>query len=90
MDETPIFTLDARNNVILEVTRDYFKVSPERMRNNIQGMHADLIKILSGKGVPYNDLRAALVPSTDKQEIGLLFDAGTRDVTSSERGRVVC
>lgn len=75
MNNTPIFTLDARDNVMLEVTRDYLKVSPERMRSDLQDMHSKLIKILAKKGVPYNELRGALVPSTDKKEVGFLFDS---------------
>jgi len=71
----PIFTLDARDNVLLEVTRDYFKVPPDRMRRDIQGMHAELIRILASKGVRYVELRSALVPSSDKEEVGFLFDS---------------
>lgn len=54
----PIFTLDGRENVMLEVTRKHFKVSPARMRGDIWGMHGKLIEILNAKGIRYGELVA--------------------------------
>jgi len=70
----PIHTLNARGNGMLEVIRDYFKLSPDRMLAEIQGMRAQVAQVLKIKGVNYDDLRAALVPDREKLEIALIFD----------------
>ena len=70
----PIHTLNARGNGMLEVVRDYFKLSPDRMLVEIQGMRAQVAQVLKTKGIDYNDLRAALVPDREKFEIALVFD----------------
>jgi hypothetical protein len=69
-----VHTLDARNNVMLEVMRDYFKLSPERMRREIQGIARATSALLARKGVDYGALRTALVPQQDRQEAALLFN----------------
>lgn len=71
----PILTLDARDNVMLEVVRDYFKLSDPVVRREIQGMHLATQKVLASKGIKYADLRAGLVPSTDRHEAGFIFDS---------------
>lgn len=70
----PIHTLNARGNGMLEVIRDYFGLSPDRMLLEIQGMRAQVARTLKSKGVNYDDLRAALVPDREKLEIALIFD----------------
>jgi len=65
----PIHTLNARGNGMLEVIRDYFALSPDRMLFEIQGMRAQVARVLKSKGVNYDDLRAALVPDREKLEI---------------------
>jgi hypothetical protein len=69
-----VHTLDARNNVMLEVMRDYFKLSPERMHREIQGIARATSALLAKKGVDYGALRTALVPQQDRQEAALLFN----------------
>jgi hypothetical protein len=70
----PIHTLNARGNVMLEVIRDYFGLTPDRMLFEIQGMREQVAHILKSKGVNYDHLRAALVPDREKLEIALIFD----------------
>jgi hypothetical protein len=48
----PIHTLNARGNVMLEVMRDYFKLTPNHMQREIQGMHRTLDDTLSEKEIP--------------------------------------
>jgi len=69
-----VHTLDARNNVMLEVMRDHFQLSPERMHREIQGIARATSTLLAKKGVDYGALRAALVPQQDRQEAALLFN----------------
>ena len=59
---------------MLEVIRDYFGLSPDRMLFEIQGMREQVARVLKSKGVNYDDLRAALVPDREKLEIALIFD----------------
>lgn len=70
----PIHTLNARGNVMLEVMRDYFKLTPQHMQREIQGMRRTLEGTLSKKGISYSDLRSALVPDRKRREIALVFD----------------
>lgn len=70
----PIHTLNARGNGMLEVIRDYFGLSPERMLFEIQGMREQVAHALKSKGVNYDNLRTALVPDREKLEIALIFD----------------
>lgn len=69
-----LHTLNARDNVMLEVARDYFNLSSERMRREIAALHKRAVTILASKGVAYADLRSALVPQAKKREIALFFD----------------
>jgi hypothetical protein len=69
-----VHTLDGRNNVMLEVMRDHFKLSPERMHREIQGIVRATSALLAKKGVDYGALRAALVPQQDRHEAALLFN----------------
>jgi hypothetical protein len=71
----PIFTLDARDNVMLEVMRDYFKVNSGVMHREIQGMHVETQHVLAQKGISYTELKSALVPATDRNEAGFIFDS---------------
>ena len=75
MARTTIFTLNARGNVFLEVSRDHFKIKPDRMFREIQGMFAQTLDILREKGIEYSALKTALVPSTNRREIALVFDS---------------
>jgi hypothetical protein len=60
---------------MLEVMRDYFKLSNPVVRREIQRMHLAVQQILASKGIEYADLRAGLVPSADRHEAGFIFDS---------------
>ena len=72
----PIFTLDARDNVMLEVVRDGLKLSTSEIGKEIVSLHLATQKILASKGIHYLELRSGLVPSTDHYEAGFMFDRG--------------
>lgn len=80
----PIFTLDARDNVMLEVMRDYFKLSNPAVRREIQAEHLNLQQLLLAKGINYANLKAGLVPSASHHEAGFIFD--TQCIQSSWYG----
>ena len=83
----PIFTLNARSNVMLEVTRDCFNLSSQQMLREIKGMHRQVVDILSNKNIKYSDLKTALVPSINRREVALIFD--TEKIKSNCYGLVV-
>ncbi|VVO86058.1 hypothetical protein PS874_01927 [Pseudomonas fluorescens] len=70
-----IFTVNSRSHVMLEVMRDHFEISAQQMHLEIRSLHQELVRVLESKGVSYNKLRAALVPSMDRQEATLIFDS---------------
>ena len=72
-----LHTLNARDHVMLEVARDYFKLSPKQMFREIQGMRGQVERVLREKGIEYDKLRSALVPSQDRREIALVFDSNS-------------
>jgi hypothetical protein len=69
---------------MLEVMRDYFKLSSPAVRREIQAMHLAVQEILASKGINYANLRAGLVPSADRHEAGFIFD--TQCIESSWYG----
>ncbi|MDR6871124.1 hypothetical protein J2Y55_002132 [Bosea sp. BE125] len=73
----PIHTLNARGNIMLEVMRDHFKLTPQHMQREIQGMRRMLEDALSKKGISYEKLKSALVPDQKRREIALVFDTLT-------------
>jgi len=83
--ENLIYTLNARDNILPEIIRE--RLTPARMMHEIQAWREELVSILKSKGIKYNDLKKALVPSTDKKEIALLFDSTM--VESSWYGRAI-
>lgn len=60
---------------MLEVVRGYFKFDAPAMHRGIQVLHTDAVEALRAKGISYSELRPALVPRTDRHEIGLIFDS---------------
>lgn len=84
MPKTVIHTVNARGNIMLEVVRDYFGVSPQRMRVEIQGMLKRTVTLLASKGVQYSELKNALTPQPDRREVALIFD--TQSMTESWYG----
>ena len=69
-----VHMLNARGNVMLEVMRDYFELSPARMLHEIQAMRNEVERMLAANGVRYTDLKSALVPDRKRREIALVFD----------------
>ena len=82
-----IFTLDARDNMLLEVMQDRLNLDSTAMRREIEAMHSELERILVKKGVPYHKLKSALVPQPDRHEAGFIFDC--REVGSGWYGRAI-
>lgn len=71
----PIFTLNSRGHIMLEVLRDHYGLVGVRMKREIQLIHSQLVQILATKKIDYNDLRAALVPGLDRHEAIFIFDS---------------
>jgi len=70
----PILTLNSRSHLMLEIVRDHLKLTTAGVRAEIGRMHDSTIRVLAAKGIKYDTLRSALVPSADKHEAGLVFD----------------
>ncbi|MGP4727781.1 hypothetical protein ACSV5S_24250 [Agrobacterium deltaense] len=79
-DTKSIHTLNARGHIMLEVTRDYFKVSPAAMFREIQRLRHEAETVLASKRIRYADLKTALVPDRQRREMALVFD---RDAISN-------
>ncbi|MDY6955816.1 MAG: hypothetical protein SVO96_02925 [Pseudomonadota bacterium] len=70
-----IYTLDARGNIFLESIRDHFQLSSDRMHGEIRTLFSETLDGLDASGIKYEKLKSALVPSTKREEIALLFDS---------------
>ena len=70
-----IHTLNSRDHVMLEVMRNHFGIGPDRMKREIQMLHAETVQVLASKKIDYAKLRSGLVPSMDRDEAVLLFDS---------------
>ena len=70
-----IWTLEARDSVMLEVVASYFDLSDDVVRDEIWRARQTTVDALLTKGVSYEGLRNALVPQRDRLEIALLFDS---------------
>jgi len=75
MTPKPLHTLNARDHIMLEVVRDYFKLSPDRMRREIQGMRHLVEETLARKGISYDSLKSALVPDRQRRDVAFVFDS---------------
>lgn len=60
---------------MLEVIRDYFKLSSEHMFREIQSLRQAVEEALALKGISYDSLKSALVPDRQRREIALVFDS---------------
>lgn len=74
MDTSPIWTLNARDNVILDVLSSHLALSDSQTRSIITASRDELFQILAHKGIDYGTLRAALVPQRDREEYVFLFE----------------
>lgn len=70
-----LHTLNARGNLMIEVTRKHFNVPPEQMHKEIQVLRHSVEEVLARKGISYDRLKTALVPDTKRREIALVFDS---------------
>lgn len=77
--EQPIFTLNARDNVMLEFMRGLFKLTTTVMHQEIQGLHIATQEILQSKGIDYAQLKSGLVPVADRDEAAFIFDSQSID-----------
>ena len=82
-----LHTLNARGNIMLEVMRDHFDLDPKQMFALIQGMRGNVEAALSKKGISYDDLKTALVPTQNRREVALVFN--TMAIKSAWYGREV-
>lgn len=69
-----LHTLNARDNVMLAVMRDYFQIPPEKMFHVIQSLRHEVEEALAPKSIKYDNLKTALVPDRKRKEIALVFD----------------
>lgn len=75
MNDKTIFTVNARGNIFLEVTKEYFSLDDKIMHSEINKMFCELINILDSKEIKYQNLKSCLIPKNDRKEIGLIFDS---------------
>ena len=59
---------------MLESLRDYFRIGPEQMQQEIEQMLAQTKDILASKGIQYSGLKRVLVPDPKRREVALVFD----------------
>lgn len=71
---TSIHTLNARENIFLEVMKNYFSLDSKQLNIEINSVFENFIEILNEKKINYKELRGALSPQTDRKEIALVFD----------------
>lgn len=67
-----IFTLEARDNILLEFLAD--GANPNFINIEVKYMFEELKKILASKNIDYHSLKSALVPNINRKEILLIFD----------------
>jgi len=88
MGETkPVYTLNARGNIFLEVMAQQFNLSTAQMRTEIQGLREMVVDALALKGLKYEDFKTALTPDQKRREVALVFD--TQKIDSSWYGHEV-
>jgi hypothetical protein len=83
----PIFTIDARGNILLEVMQSYFSLNHSQMFREINGAFSNLLDVLKTKQIEYSSLKNALVPRPDRNEVALVFD--TQKIDSNWYGNEV-
>lgn len=75
----PIWTLNARESIFLDLMASYSGLSDQRMRREILSAHANAQDTLTVKGVDYNSLKNALIPQPKKREYAFIFDKSSID-----------
>ena len=74
MNDLEIFTLNARDNVLLESIKNCFNLTHDQINHEIGNNFSYFQKILKSKAVKYSDLKSVLIPSREKKEAVLVFD----------------
>lgn len=69
-----VHTLNARDSILLEFFDGYLDLSSTGFQAMVTGLLADLSSILQSKGVRYQALKSALVPSVSRREVVFVFD----------------
>jgi hypothetical protein len=75
----PIWTLEARDSVALEMISSYFNLSDAQMRRTIIEAHEQVQELLTQKGIDYRSLRSALTPQRQRIETAYIFDTARID-----------
>jgi len=83
-----ILTLDARTNIWLETTTDYFQMSNSQVFFEIRNSVKRLREILLSKSVRYDELKPALTPNINRTERCFLFDWYLADI-DGDYGRTI-
>jgi hypothetical protein len=78
-DLRPVHTLNARGHMLLEIVRAEFNLDGAAMLREIQALRREVEEVLGAKGISYDALRPALVPSQKRREIALVFDSTAID-----------
>lgn len=68
-----IYTIDSRDNTMLEVMKQYFNISDLQMSKEINNMHDILVELLEKKGISYSVLKSVLIPQKKHHEIILVL-----------------
>jgi len=74
-----IFTIEAKDNVLLSSMQQYFGLGSADMNRAITILHDDLLRVLKLKGIKYQQLKNALIPTKDRKEALLIFDSSRID-----------
>ena len=69
-----ILTVNARGGMGLTSARTYFRMTPAQFRSYIGSHYVTLRTELASHGISYDALGPALVPSTSRHEVALLFN----------------
>lgn len=75
MCNKPIYTLNARDHIMLEVIQESFNLSTQCMFYEIQGLRQAVEDTLRLKKINYDALKSALVPDRQRKEVALVFDS---------------
>lgn len=75
-----IYTLNARDNVLLPVLKHAFRFTDQQSYREINRIFADMNTTLKAKGISYDSLKSALIPvHKDHYEIAFIFDSSKID-----------
>ncbi|MCF7815754.1 MAG: hypothetical protein K9M46_01865 [Candidatus Pacebacteria bacterium] len=74
MSQQVIYTIDARDYILFDVFKK-MGATDASIYDHIFSSFNEMVSLLKTKGIIYDDLKNALVPTADKREICLFFDA---------------